>query len=171
MVDCDFQHFDFILKPPVFHCQEFQYLEKKCFIPFSTNFFGSIIIFDMALQTFSHLGSLNLATFPMQVLRLSSQLRDPKSQATGTTLEEAGVLRAPLRSCVCARVCLFVCVDCLRARLAPSARSGFNWMIGALLACAVSVVQTLSRSHRLQQAPPLSIKANPAVTCEMTTGR
>lgn len=47
------------------------------------------------------------------------------------------------------------------ARLASSARSGFNWLISTLLTLTVSVVQTLSRSHRLQQAPPLSIKANP----------
>lgn len=70
-------------------------------------------------------------------------------------------------------VCVFVTTRyaLAHARLAQSAWSGFNWMISTLLACAVSVVQTLSRSHRLQQAPPLSIKANPSVTCEMTTGQ
>lgn len=48
-----------------------------------------------------------------------------------------------------------------RARMALSARSGFNWMMDTLLTLTVSVIQTLNRSHRLQQASPLSIKANP----------
>lgn len=49
----------------------------------------------------------------------------------------------------------------VHVRLALSARSGFNWMIGTLLTLTVSVIQTLNRSHRLQQAFPLGFKANP----------
>lgn len=77
--------------------------------------------------------------------------------------------------CVCVLACVFVMPVCMsmravrhtlayvdsHARLALSAQSGFNWMIGTLLTIAVGVIQTQNRSHRLQQALPLSIKANP----------
>lgn len=99
----------------------------------------------------------------------------PKSPATGTTLEGAGpsTNRPPVRVCVFACVLVCACVRwCVQlatrlhtcfthARLASSAWSGLDWMMGTLLALAVSVIQTPNRSHRLQQAPPLSIKANP----------
>lgn len=90
----------------------------------------------------------------------------PKSPATGTTLEGTVCVCG-----VCVCECFLVCfcsparepvLACVRthARLALSVRSGFNWMIDALLTLTVSVIQTLGRSHRLQQAPPLRIKAN-----------
>lgn len=78
----------------------------------------------------------------------------------------------PVCVCVLARVFVRPCVLLAsvvghtfahvhaHAHLASSAQSGFNWMIGTLLTLVVSVIQTLSRSHRLQQAPLLSIKAN-----------
>lgn len=47
------------------------------------------------------------------------------------------------------------------ARSALSAWSGFNWMTGVPLTAAVGFIQTLRCSHRLQQVPPLSMKANP----------
>lgn len=105
---------------------------------------------------------------------LSVQLCDPSHQQLGQHWRELGPLQTIPGAgvCVCVLLCVFVCLCvcwCVQlatrlhthARLALSAQSGFNWMIGTLLALTVSVIQTLSRSHRLQQASPLSIKANP----------
>lgn len=67
------------------------------------------------------------------------------------------------RVCESTRVACPHACECVHARARPalSARSGFNWTTGALRSAAVGVIQTQKGSHRLQPAPPLSIKADP----------
>lgn len=106
----------------------------------------------------------------------SSQLCDPSQQQLGQHRREPSPRRGVPPSwdfCSLARVFLRRCVcRCVRlaTRLhtrshahvpASSALSGFNWMMGTLPTLAAGVIQTQSRSHRLQQVPPLRIRANP----------
>lgn len=129
------------------------------------NFFQSIPPLNLSPLPSPHFPFFHLCVW------LSSQLSDPSQQQLGQHWRELGPRRAtPLVLVLCLLVFLFALVyvnvcgwphACIRARLALSARSGFNWLMGTLLTLTVSVIQTQSRSHRLQQVSPLSIKANP----------
>lgn len=108
----------------------------------------------------------------------------PESTATGTPCPHSHIhthkgsvclSHTSTDACTCACFLVYPCVRSppmctagqslankpAHARLALSARSGFNWMTDVPLTAAVGVIQTPRRSHRLQQVPPLSIKANP----------
>lgn len=88
-------------------------------------------------SNFSHSGSLKLLLFSH--LSGRCELTAVWPQVTGNWDNIGGNRGLPrVQHCVC--VFVMTRYALAHARLAPSAWSGFNWMISALLACAVSVV-------------------------------
>lgn len=131
--------------------------------------------FHLALNISPSLHLPSFLIFFQACVWLSMQMCDPSHQQLGRRWREPGPGWAVPPVCVFVCLLVFFCSPvCMLARVvghtlayvhayarpASSARSGFNRMIGTLLTLAVGVIQTLSRSHRLQQAPLLRIKAN-----------
>lgn len=127
------------------------------------------------LMQYSFPSSFLLILIFFTSILLSLQLCDPSHKQLEHWSDSGPRWAAPWRAIMCLDVFLFsstytdawclphTCTPTWPAPARPtlSARSGFNWMIGTLRTLNVSVIQTLSRSHRLLQAPPLSFKANP----------
>lgn len=131
-----------------------------CYFQMCSKLFESIAFHSLRVPI-SQLSFFHPCVWP------SSQLCDPSHQQLGQHWRELGPRRATPSCvfcaglCFCLPLCMSIAYVLAHARLASSAQSGFNWLIGTLLTLAVSVVQTQSCSHRLQQVPPLSNKANP----------